>query len=37
VFAVISDSGGRHVTGQKIVVDGGLTLFADFREPWSSE
>jgi len=23
--------------GQTIFVDGGLTLFADFREPWSSE
>ncbi|MEP6952620.1 MAG: glucose 1-dehydrogenase [Solirubrobacteraceae bacterium] len=28
---------GAYVTGQTIFVDGGLTLFADFREPWSSE
>ena len=26
-----------YITGQTIFVDGGLTLFADFREPWSSE
>jgi len=25
------------VTGQTIFVDGGLTLFPSFREPWSSE
>jgi glucose 1-dehydrogenase len=31
-----SDDGG-YITGQTIFVDGGLTLFADFREPWSSE
>src|SRR5436190_3230213 len=27
----------NYLTGQTIFVDGGLTLFADFREPWSSE
>jgi hypothetical protein len=26
-----------YITGQTIFVDGGLTLYADFREPWSSE
>ena len=31
-----SDDGG-YITGQTIYVDGGLTLYADFREPWSSE
>jgi glucose 1-dehydrogenase len=31
-----SDDAG-YITGQTIFVDGGLTLFADFREPWSSE
>src|SRR5690242_21848053 len=31
-----SDHGG-YVTGQTIFVDGGLTLFPSFREPWSSE
>jgi glucose 1-dehydrogenase len=28
---------GAYITGQTIFVDGGLTLYADFREPWSSE
>jgi glucose 1-dehydrogenase len=28
---------GAYITGQSIFVDGGLTLYADFREPWSSE
>jgi glucose 1-dehydrogenase len=31
-----SDEAG-YVTGQTLFVDGGLTLYADFREPWSSE
>jgi glucose 1-dehydrogenase len=31
-----SDDAG-YITGQTIFVDGGLTLYADFREPWSSE
>jgi glucose 1-dehydrogenase len=31
-----SDDAG-YVTGQTIFVDGGLTLFPSFREPWSSE
>jgi len=31
-----SDDAG-YITGQTIYVDGGLSLFADFREPWSSE
>jgi glucose 1-dehydrogenase len=26
-----------YVTGQTLFVDGGLTLFADFRTAWSSE
>jgi glucose 1-dehydrogenase len=26
-----------YITGQTIFVDGGLTLFPSFREPWSSE
>jgi glucose 1-dehydrogenase len=30
-------SAAQHITGQTIFVDGGLTLYADFREPWSSE
>jgi glucose 1-dehydrogenase len=28
---------GAYITGQTLFVDGGLTLYADFREPWSSE
>ncbi len=31
-----SDEAG-YITGQTIFVDGGLTLFPSFREPWSSE
>ena len=31
-----SDDAG-YITGQTVFVDGGLTLFPSFREPWSSE
>jgi glucose 1-dehydrogenase len=33
---LLSDEAG-YITGQTIFVDGGLTLFADFRTTWSSE
>jgi glucose 1-dehydrogenase len=37
VACFLSSDDGGYITGQTIFVDGGLTLFADFREPWSSE
>ena len=33
---LLSEEAG-YITGQTIFVDGGLTLFADFRDTWSSE
>jgi glucose 1-dehydrogenase len=37
VVAFLASDDAAYITGQTIYVDGGLTLFADFREPWSSE
>jgi glucose 1-dehydrogenase len=37
VCAFLASEDGAYITGQTIFVDGGLTLYADFREPWSSE
>ena len=34
-FLAIDDA--AYITGQTIFVDGGLTLYPSFREPWSSE
>jgi len=37
ITAFLSSDEAAYITGQTIFVDGGLTLFADFRTAWSSE
>ncbi len=37
VAAFLLSDEAAYITGQTLFVDGGLTLFADFRDTWSSE
>jgi glucose 1-dehydrogenase len=37
VACFLASDHAAYITGQTIFVDGGLTLFPSFREPWSSE
>ena len=37
VAAFLASADAAYITGQTIFVDGGLTLFPSFRDPWSSE
>ena len=37
ITAFLASDEAAYITGQTVFVDGGLTLYPDFRTAWSSE
>jgi len=37
IACFLASDDAAYITGQTIFVDGGLTLYPSFSEPWSSE